>query len=102
VEEGGGAVTVTGDASWGRMEVGSGVACYSPVVEMGDADNKTITAQRDKYATGGGGTGTVTIWVRGQAAIFGRDDGSPAWAEYTAPITQAWRYVQWKLVFVSG
>jgi len=101
-EEGGGAVTVQGNADWGRMEVGDSVACYSPVVEMGDADSKTISATRDRYATGGGGTGTVTIWVRGSATIFNRDAGSPSWAEYTAPVIQAWRYVQWKLVFVSG
>lgn len=94
-------MTVQGDLDWGRMEVADGVPCLSPVVEMGDADTKTLTAQRDKYATAGGGTGVVEIWVRGQATIFGRDDGSPTWEAYTIPIVRAWRYVQWKLVFVS-
>jgi hypothetical protein len=101
-----GAVVVQGDASWGRMEVGTGEPCVGPVVEMGDAELKTITALRDKYETGGGGTGVVTIYVRGSASWFLRDwtkgGNSPEWAEYTAPITQAWRYVQWKLEYVSS
>jgi len=83
------------------MIVEDGHPCISPVVEMGDANTKTITAQRDKYETGGGGTGTVTIYVRGQAGIFDRDAESPSWAEYTAPIEQDWRYIQWKLEYVS-
>ena len=86
-----------GNADWGRLTVEDGFTYTSPVVEMGDADTKTITAQRDKYHTGGGGTGEVSISVRGHASIFGRSDASPAWATYTAALSRAWRYVQWKL-----
>jgi hypothetical protein len=84
------------------MEVPDGSPCIGSVVEMGDVSTKTITAQVDKYETGGGGTGVVKIYVRGQAGIFGRYDVSPAWGEYTAPIEQAWRYIQWKLEYVSN
>jgi len=97
-----GLAEVTGDANWGRMVVEDGSPCIGPVVEMGDADAKTITAQRDKYATGGGGTGTVTIWVRGSATWFLRDDVSPSWEEYTVPISRAWRYAQWKLEYAGS
>jgi hypothetical protein len=84
------------------MEVWDGTPCFGPVVEMGNADLKWIYGMRDKYETCGGGTGTIKIYVRGSADWFLRNDGSPAWAEYTAPLHESWRYVQWKLEYVSG
>ncbi len=93
---------IEGDQSWGRLEVHDGHPCTSPVVEMGNANSKTLTAWVDKYETGGGGTGVVEVWVRGSATWFLRHDVSPTWEEYTAPITRSWRYVQWKLIYVSG
>jgi len=83
------------------MEVSEGSPCFSSVVEMGDASLKTIYGLRDKYETAGGGTGTVTLYIRGSADWFTRDDAVLTWEEYTAPISRSWRYMQWKIVFVS-
>jgi len=34
------------------------------------------------------------MYLRGSATWFVRTDVNPTWTEYTAPVTQSWRYVQ--------
>lgn len=98
-DEGGAAVVVQGDGSWGKLEVwGGGKSYYSPVVDMGDAVQKWIYTQRDKYGTG---DGVLKAYIRGSASTFLWNDGTPSWAEYTAAIQQSWQYVQIKLEYVS-
>jgi hypothetical protein len=79
--------------------VAGGDVYVSSIVDMGDDALKRIWSIRDKY---GIGTGTVTVSVRGSAMIFGQHDASPAWATYTGAVTESWRYVQWRLIYVSG
>jgi len=91
---------IEGDPDWGSLRVEEGVSYFSPVVEMGDAVLKTLTAQRDRY---GDGRGTVRISVRGSATWFREYDISPPdWVEYTAPLSQEWRWAQLKLEYVSS
>ena len=89
-------IDVTGDADWGKAEVWDGTPALGDVIDTGDTDTKTFTVTRDKYGTG---SGSVTIYIRGDTSVFGQHDGSPSWAEYTAPTVQSWRYVQLRMVY---
>jgi hypothetical protein len=91
---GGNPINVSGDQNWGAAMVATGTPCLGEVIDTGDANSKTFTATRDKYASG---SGAVTISIRGSASPFAYDAGSPSWSTYSAPVTQAWRYVQLKM-----
>lgn len=90
---GSGAV-VTGDADYGTLSIPYGIVCASPVIDMGDADSKTITVTCPKY---GSNSGSVTKEYRGSATTFAWDAGSPSWSAYSAPVAQSWRYFQVRL-----
>ena len=89
----GGPVSVIGDAEWGKIQLLTGEIGHSPVYSMG-AGTHPIKVTANGY---GSGAGSFTIYIRGQEASFGQDDGSPSWEEYTAPTSETWEYLQVKL-----
>ena len=82
---------IIGDADWGKLAINITENGYSKVYDYGDATERTYTLERNKY---GAGQGTATLQIRGQAALFTADAGTPVWSEYTVPITESWRYIQ--------
>ena len=86
-----GAITVSGDANWGKMELDIGEEGRSAIYDLGDANPRTYTLTLNRYGTG---SGTSTLQIRGQAAVFVQDDNVLAWTTYTVPTLQSWRYVQ--------
>ena len=86
--------TVSGNADYGDVELTGTTPIYSNVADMGDANSKTITVTPNKYGAAGG---AYTLEIRGSATTFAKWDGSPAFSTYSAPVSQAWRYVQLKL-----
>jgi len=86
-----GAITVSGDANWGKMELDIGEEGRSAVYDLGDANPRTYTLTLNRYGTG---SGTSTLQIRGQAAAFVQDDNVLAWTTYTVPILESWRYIQ--------
>jgi hypothetical protein len=91
-------LTTTGDSAWGKAVVEDGTPIVGHVVDTGDESTKTFTVTRDKYGTG---SGNITISIRGSNALFGQHDGSPSWATYSGPTSQAWRYVQIKMEYAA-
>ena len=105
-------VVVSGDPDWGAVEVADSTPVFGNVTDTGDTSLRDFSVTLDKYATG---SGSVTVYIRGSATPFGQfDEGGsrqriipgygqinepsgPSWAEYTAPTTQTWRYVQVKM-----
>jgi len=63
---------------------------------LGSVKNRIIVLTRDKY---GSGSGSITIYIRGQATSFNQDDGSPAWEEYTVQVKKDWRFIQTKVEY---
>lgn len=90
----GGSPTVIGDAEWGKLQLMTDEIAHSPVYEMLGGGTHGIEVTLDKY---GSASGSFKTYIRGQAAIFGQDDGSPGWEEYTAPINKTWNFIQVKL-----
>jgi len=86
--------TVQGDADWGAVEAADGTPIYGDVVDIGDANARTYTVTKDKYATG---TGNVSLYIRGDTSTFTQHAGTPSWALYTVPTAQSWRYVQLRI-----
>lgn len=90
--------TIIGDADWGQLKVQLNASGQSAVKDLGSTKNRIIVLTRDKY---GSGSGSITIYIRGQAATFNQDDGSPAWEEYTTPINKDWRFIQTKVEYLD-
>ena len=91
-----GSPTIIGDADWGQLKVQLNASGQSAVKDLGSVKARIIVLKRDKY---GSGSGSITIYIRGQAATFNQDDGSPSWEEYTIPIRKDWRYIQAKVEY---
>ena len=86
-----GAITVSGDADWGKGELAIGEEMRSPVYDLSEISTRTFTLTENKY---GAGSGTATLQYRGQDASFDQDDVGPAWTEYTVPFDLSCRYFQ--------
>lgn len=86
-----GAVTVSGDADWGKLQLVVGAEGRSNVIDLGEAVPRTFTITENAY---GSGQGDADLEIRGQAGSFAQDDASPDWTAYTVPTLQTWRYVQ--------
>jgi len=82
---------VIGDADWGKVQLAVGASGHSGVYDFGTATSRLITVTEDKY---GAGQGSATVQIRGQAAIFGQDDGAPSWENYSGIMFRDWRYIQ--------
>lgn len=87
----GGPATVSGDSSWGKLNLGIGTEARSRVYDFGDANSRQYYLTENRYGTG---QGTATLQIRGDTAPFIQDDNSVTWETYTVPITRFWRYVQ--------
>lgn len=87
----GGAITVIGDANWGKMELIVGAQGRSRVYDIGNANTRIYTLTPNRY---GSGSETATLQIRGDTVSFNQDDASPTWETYTVAISRAWRYVQ--------
>lgn len=83
--------SVSGDASWGKLELADGEEGRSQVYDMGDAYTRTFTLTENAYGTG---QGDADLEIRGSDSSFAQDDALPAWNAYVGPTTQAWRYIQ--------
>lgn len=104
----GGAVTVSGDGDWGKLQLGTGQVAHSPVKdfvalqvarEVGDINLIGLVRYGDTPVGG------MDVYWRESDTEFGQDDGSPAWTQVvvtpatspqTMPMTK--RYRQIKLV----
>lgn len=87
-------ISVDGDPDWGDAIVVAETPIYSPVTDVGDANEKQFAIATDTYDTG---SGTVTLSIRGSADPFDMHDDEedgPEWQAYSAPVIAAWRYVQ--------
>jgi len=82
---------VIGDADWGRVQLAVGADGHSLVYDFSTATSRQITVTENKYGTG---QGSATMQIRGQAAMFGQDDGAPAWEDYTGVTFEDWQYIQ--------
>jgi hypothetical protein len=89
---------VQGNLEWGQIEVHFGTPLFSSVVDTGDSDSKELDAVVDKYNTG---SGSVTIYIRGDSSLFGKFDELPAWEIYSVSIVKEWRWIQAKLEYLS-
>lgn len=87
-------ISVSGDADWGMAQIAEGTPIYGPVVDLADADTKTLQATLDKYGAGRGG---VALYIRGSATSFTQHDGTPTWSLYAGAVEQSWRYVQLRI-----
>ena len=87
----GASVTVSGDASWGKMELDIGEQGRSQVYDMGAVYTYTFTITENRYGTG---SGTATLQYRTDTSAFLQDDANPAWTTYTVPFAVSCRYVQ--------
>jgi len=79
---------------WGELQLGSGESFVSDVKDRGNTDTRYLTLSYDDYSVG---SGSGTLYWRGQAAIFNYDDNEvagPAWEEYAGPANKDWRYIQ--------
>ena len=90
----GGLPVITGDADWGKIELGENDVGHSAVKDLGSGLSRTLTVTRDRYGTG---SGNINTYIRGQAGTFLQDAASPSWAAYSNPIVEAWQYVQIKI-----
>jgi len=86
-----GAITVSGDADWGKMELDIGEQGRSAVYDLGDVAARTFTLTENRY---GSGSGTATLQYRTDTSAFVQDDILPAWTTYTVPFAVSCRYVQ--------
>ena len=80
--------------NWGELQLGSGEEFVSDVKDMGSVLTRYLILTYDDYASG---SGSGTLYWRGQAAGFDPEDNEivgPAWEEYTGPANKTWRYVQ--------
>jgi len=80
--------------NWGELQLGSGEEFVSDVKDMGSVLTRYLILTYDDYASG---SGSGTLYWRGQAAGFDIDDdevSGPTWEEYTGPANKTWRYVQ--------
>ena len=87
----GGAITVSGNADWGKGELDIGEEMRSAVQDLGDIATRTFTLTPNRYGTG---SGTATLQYRGQDAVFVQDDNVLAWTNYTVPFALSCRYFQ--------
>jgi len=93
-----GSPTIIGDADWGQLKVWLNASGQSAVKDLGSTKNRIIVVKRDKY---GSGSGSITIYIRGQATSFTQDEGSPSWEEYTTPVNKNWRYIQTRIEYTT-
>ena len=80
--------------AWGKLQLASGEEFVSDVKDLGDDQMLLLTLPYDDYASG---SGSGTLYWRGQAASFNQDDdevSGPTWELYTGPANKSWRYVQ--------
>ena len=78
---------------WGLLQLGSGEEFVSDVRDRGNTDTQYLSLSYDDYAVG---SGSGTLYWRGQAAIFNYDDdevSGPTWELYAAG-NKSWRYIQ--------
>jgi hypothetical protein len=79
---------------YGDLIIPKGVTCDGPVADMGCVATREISLTT-KY---GANSGSYTRYIRGSDTLFAWSDGAPAWTPYVAPVTQAWRYLQARIV----
>lgn len=89
-----GPITVIGSSDWGKFIFGPAGTGHGPVKDLLNSNTKVLTVTLNKYGTG---SGSPTVYMRGDTSTFNQDDVSPAWAVYTGPTQREWRYVQVKL-----
>jgi hypothetical protein len=87
----GGAITVIGDANWGKLELNGGEEGRSLVYDFGNSILRTFTLTENKYGTG---QGSALLQIRGSDTVFTQDDNVIEWVNYTAPTNQSWRFIQ--------
>ncbi|MCK5217870.1 MAG: hypothetical protein KAJ93_08775 [Methanosarcinales archaeon] len=78
---------------WGKLQLGSNEEFVSDVKDLGSAVTRYLKTSYDDYAVG---SGSGTLYWRGQAATFNYNDNEvagPTWAVYS-PGNKDWRYVQ--------
>ena len=90
---GGGAVTVIGDADWGKLQLVTGELAQGPVFQAG-AGVHPIEVIKNRY---GSGQGNFKVWIRGQNTNFAQLSGSPSWEEWTDIVEKSWFYGQVRL-----
>lgn len=88
-----GAVTVSGNANWGKLQLAAGAEGRGDVIDFGDANPRTYTITENAF-TGSSGQGDADLQIRGDTNPFSKDDALPAWTTYTVPVLESWRYVQ--------
>jgi lysophospholipase L1-like esterase len=88
----GGTPTIEGDADWGKLKLDlSGEEGRSAVYDLGSAASRTYTLTEHRYGTG---DDEPVLQIRGSETTFAKDDLTPLWETYAAPIERTWRYVQ--------
>lgn len=88
----GGAVSVVGDADWGKLSLPTtGAEGRSAVYDLGNTFARTFYLTPNRYGTG---QNNAVLEIRGSTTSFLQDAAVPVWEEYTAPISRTWRYVQ--------
>ena len=87
------AVTITGDADWGKLQLSQGDIVQSPVEQMGIGTH-AIDVDRDRY---GSGAGSFDIYIRGQSSDFDQLDVTPSWVQWTEKVNKDWNYGQLRL-----
>jgi len=78
---------------WGMLQLESGELFVSDVKDRGNTDTQYLTLSYDDYSVG---SGSGTLYWRGQAATFNYDDNEvagPTWETYS-PGNKDWRYIQ--------
>ena len=81
----------TGD--WGVLQLGSGEEFVSDVKDRGNTDVQHLSLSYDDYAVG---SGSGTLYWRGQATTFNYNDdeiAGPTWEVYS-PGNKSWRFIQ--------
>jgi len=89
----GGAVSVLGDADWGKLQLYTGEIAQGPVFQLG-IGTWPIGIIKNRY---GSGTGSFKTWVRGSTTNFSQLAGSPSWEEWTGVVDRTWTYGQVRL-----
>jgi len=67
-----GAVTVIGDANWGKLQLSGNDEARSAVYDFSNANNRGYRLTENEY---GSGQGDATLQIRGSADSFEQDDG---------------------------
>ncbi|GAG04678.1 unnamed protein product [marine sediment metagenome] len=81
--------------SWGILQLASGESMVSSVRDFGSSAARHLRITWDDYDPG---TGTFTLYWRGQNTTFDKDDDEitgPTWVAYpTGGQNKSWRYAQ--------